>query len=186
MGKIILASTSPRRHELLAQAGVKFEILAPGVEEIDPPGLSTQEIVLHHALSKAQTVSALHPHAVVIGADTLVALDGRVFGKPRDMEHARHMLAQLQGRTHSVFTGVVVLREDPRLHKAFVTETRVTFHALDAAAIDTYLSKIEPLDKAGAYAAQDHGRDIIASIDGFESNVIGLPIEELLLVLEAE
>ncbi len=185
MGEIILASTSPRRHELLANAGIQFTICSPGVDEIDPPGLSPQEIVLHHALNKAGTVSALHPGAMIIGADTLVALDGKVFGKPRDMDHARQMLAQLQSRTHSVFTGVAVLRERPQLHESFVAESLVTFHALDAAGIDRYLSKIQPLDKAGAYAAQDHGRDIIANIDGFESNVIGLPVEQLLWVLGA-
>lgn len=142
-----------------------------------------------NARRKALAVAVRHPGKVVLGADTIVVLHGKILGKPKDLEHARDMLRELGGQIHEVLTGVCLARqvssqELPQIC-SFVTATRVQFHPLDEAAIETYLQSIDPLDKAGAYAAQsDEGR-CIARIEGSMENVIGLPVREVREALAA-
>jgi nucleoside triphosphate pyrophosphatase len=176
---LILASASPRRAELLRELKLDFEILPSAASEIFDENLSPLELCQLNAHRKARAVAKKIPDALVLGADTLVFLDGNIFGKPRDLAEARRMLAQLQGRTHQVVTGVSLIHLRAHRERMFAASSDVTFHALDEKQISDYLSKIEPLDKAGAYAAQAHGDSIIAEIAGSRSNVIGLPLEKL-------
>ena len=177
--RLVLASGSPRRRELLHRAGFAFELSAsPAVVEIESDQLSGCELALLNALRKARAAAQLRGHAtseIVLGADTLVALDGQMFGKPRDHREAGAMLKRLQGRTHSVFTGVALIRG--YACELFAVSTDVTFRRLDEPAIAAYLSLINPLDKAGGYAAQEQGDRIIAAFAGSWTNVMGLPME---------
>jgi septum formation protein len=185
---LILASASPRRADLLTEAGIPFRVRPAEVEEwesLGAAGVSTpSELVRKNAELKAQAVSRLAPEEVVLGADTLVVLKERIFGKPRNMEHAIEMLEILCAKTHSVLTGVCLLQTTPRpglegFQSSFVVETLVTFKPLDRTAIVEYLNLIHPLDKAGAYAAQQETDRIIEKVDGPFSNVVGLPIERV-------
>ncbi len=173
---LVLASTSPRRRSLLAEHGYHFEVVAPdGVEEIAPPDLSPGETVLANARAKARAV--VRPDATVLGVDTEVFFEGRVLGKPRDMEDAFAMLSRLNGRTHEVYSGCwLVATSDER---GFVEVTRVHFHHRSDDALRAYLTRIGPLDKAGAYAAQNDDGEMIARVEGSFTNVIGLPMEAL-------
>lgn len=183
---LVLASASPRRRQLLAEHGYRAEIVPALVEESDARWLTVRELVLLNARRKAFAIAAQRPGALVLGADTLVCLDGEALGKPRDLDHARAMLARLSGREHQVFSGVCLALASfgpspdasPRV-VSFVEQTRVRFLPLDAAGIDHYLSLIDALDKAGSYAAQDHPELIIASVEGSWTNVLGLPMERL-------
>lgn len=179
--RLVLASASPRRRELLQRAGFTFALEPTAdVAESGNVQLSAAELSRLNALRKARATAHLRgPSAseVVLGADTLVTLDGIIFGKPRDRVAAHAMLMRLQGRTHCVFTGVALLRE--RACELFAVATDVTFKRLDSRAINEYLKLIDPLDKAGAYAAQEHGDRIIAGVSGSWSNVMGLPMEAL-------
>ncbi|HVY70857.1 MAG TPA: Maf family protein [Verrucomicrobiae bacterium] len=177
--EIILASASPRRSQLLGELGVKFRVVTANTEEAHNEQYTTREICQLNAGRKAAAVAALHPAEIVLGADTLVALEGRLYGKPRDLPGARRMLGELQGRTHEVVTGVCIVRLRPARRTVFAVTTEVTFHPLTAAQIDRYLAKTQPLDKAGAYGIQDHGDLIVARISGSYSNVVGLPQERM-------
>jgi septum formation protein len=137
-----------------------------------------------NATLKAEAVATMRPEATVIGSDTLVFIDNEPLGKPADLEAARVMLARLAGRTHQVRTGVCVIFPNGT-RKVFHETTDVTFLPLDADAIDNYLSRINPLDKAGAYGIQEHGELIVEGIDGSFENVMGLPLEQVLAVLAA-
>ena len=176
---LVLASGSPRRRELLHRAGFTFENSPPDdVQEIVSIQFSAAELSLLNALRKARASARRRGHRageVVLGADTLVTLDGRIYGKPRDLAEATAMLQRLQGRTHSVYTGVALVHG--RACELFAVATDVKFKPLDRRAIDAYLRLIDPLDKAGAYAAQEHGERIIAALSGSPSNVMGLPME---------
>jgi septum formation protein len=152
---------------------------AEEVEEAHDAGLAPAELTEHNARLKAAAVAARHPGALVLGADTLVYLDGEPLGKPATLAEAQAMLGRLAGRTHVVCTGVCLAGPESGRLDCFHDETRVTFRALDASAISDYLAKVHVLDKAGGYAAQEHGELIIASIDGSLSNVVGLPLEVL-------
>ena len=177
---LILASSSPRRRALLAEHGYSFEVIAPsGVDEIAPQHLSPGETVLANALAKARAV--VRPTGVVIGVDTEVFFEGRVLGKPADMNAAFEMLSRLNGRTHEVYSGVWLVHGEKE--RGFIVVTRVHFHRRTAAELRSYLARIGPLDKAGAYAAQDEHGEMIARVEGSYSNVIGLPMEELALKL---
>ena len=176
---LILASASPRRAELLRQLTPRFEILPCQAEELQSKYLSPHEICLANAYRKAHAVAAAHPGALVLGADTLVCLGQEVLGKPRDLRHAERMLAQLAGHTHQVVTGVCLLQRDAHRQKLFAVSTLVTFRPLQPAEIRAYLAAVNPLDKAGAYAIQEHGAMIIEEITGSFSNVVGLPLERL-------
>ncbi len=170
--RVVLASGSPRRRELLASIVAAFDVSVPDVDESVRGDESPEDYVERLALDKARAI--VRPESLVIAADTTVVVDGRIIGKPIDRAHARAMLQQLSGVTHRVFTGVAVSIDD-RVRSAVVT-TDVTFVALSSADIDWYVETGEPDDKAGAYGMQGTGNAFVASIDGSPSNVIGLPL----------
>ena len=174
--KLVLASGSPRRRELLAEAGYEFVVDAADIDERHEERMELEELTKWNAVGKARVGVGRWPGAVVLAADTLVAIDGVALTKPVDLDEARGMLARLAGRTHAVVTAVAVAgggREE-----CFTVETRVTFLPLSEAEREVYLGLINPLDKAGGYAAQEHGEKIIARVDGSWSNVVGLPMDE--------
>ncbi len=176
--RIILASASPRRKWLLEEAGYSVECIVSGAEELEDNDLSPTELALENAFRKASAVAARFPGEVVLAADTVVWQSGQFFGKPADIPDAFRMLKTLSGRTHEVVTGVVI-HLPGRPTAKFSESSLVTFHPLDDEAIRAYLESIQPLDKAGAYAAQDDNGRIIEKIAGSVTNVIGLPLERL-------
>src|SRR5437867_115105 len=176
---LILASASPRRAELLRQLGFEFQVRPGRAEEMQPEHLTPHEIAQINAYRKARVVAKQHPDAMVLGADTLVCLGTTVFGKPADLEEAHRMLAKLQGRTHEVVTGVCLIQLRLHRQKLFAVSTTVTFRSLHSDQIRRYLAKIDPLDKAGAYAIQEEGDAIVKQFSGSFSNVVGLPVERL-------
>ncbi len=175
----ILASTSPRRSELFSLLPVKFRVVASDAAEVAPEHLTPLEVCQLNAHRKARAVAKKNPDALVLGADTLVFLGNEIFGKPRSRADAGRMLWKLQGRTHQVVTGVSLIHLRRHQEKIFAVSTDVLFHPLTRAQIKNYLTKINPLDKAGAYAIQERGELIIAEISGSFSNVVGLPMEAL-------
>ena len=181
---IILASASPRREQLLREMGLRFTVVRPdGVEETHA-GATPRVLAMQNAQRKARAVAGRHPDSLVIGADTIVVLDGTIFGKPRDLDDAQGMLTQLAGRRHEVITGVCLVHRALDTDLTFADITRVWMRPLTPAQIAEYLAKINPLDKAGAYAIQEHGEGIVDHIDGSYSNVMGLPTERLQATLE--
>ncbi|MBI1841628.1 MAG: septum formation protein Maf [Verrucomicrobia bacterium] len=176
---LILASASPRRSELLRQLTSDFEIITANTDEIQPEHLSPAEICQVNAHRKAVAVAKSHPDRIVLAADTLVFLGTRVYGKPGSMAQALEMLRELQGRAHSVITGVCLAGPRPRPADIFAEITTVRFKPLSKEAIACYHKLVNPLDKAGAYGIQEHGEQIIESIEGSYSNVVGLPLERL-------
>jgi septum formation protein len=175
--KLILASSSSRRAEILRDAGLPFTVLSSAADETPYPGESPQDLVQRLAIAKAELAAAraVGP-AVVIGADTEVTLDGHIFGKPRSSGDARHMLETLSGRTHSVITGVALIRLPDAERITFVETTLVHFAGLSSDQITRYLATDEPLDKAGAYGIQGHAGRYIPRIEGCYFNVVGLPL----------
>ena len=182
---LILASASPRRAELLRQVEAEFLVVPGNVKEIIDEQLSPFEICQLNAHRKARAVAKKEPDVLVLGADTLVFVDGQILGKPADMTEAEQMLMQLQGRTHYVVTGISLIHMRAHRERLFAASTEVTFHPLNQAKIREYLAKVNPLDKAGAYAIQEHGEMIVAEISGSYSNVVGLPLEPLRTELAA-
>jgi septum formation protein len=182
---LVLASGSPRRRELLSEAGYEFEVLTPSVDEVAHDWLTIRELTVWNAARKAVRVAASVPHAVVLAADTLVAIEGEVLGKPDDLEHAVRILRRLSGRVHEVWTAVRIYQAARGRSRSFREMSRVHFRRLNDRAIRDYLAKIDPLDKAGAYAAQGHGTEIIKRIEGSYSNVVGLPMEQTMEALRA-
>jgi septum formation protein len=180
---LILASTSPRRRELLAEAGYDFESIAPRIGECSIGGLTVRELALRNAIRKALAVARTQPDAVVLAADTLVALDHRIIGKPTNLDHAFAILRTLSGQTHVVCSGVVICHLRSGQFRTFHEISYVRFKKLSDQRIRDYFSKINPLDKAGAYAAQGSGAEIIQKIEGSYTNVVGLPMEETIRVL---
>ena len=176
--RLILASASPRRRQLLAAAGFRFEVVAPEVAEISTGMLTIREITCWNALRKGLAVARAHPDEVVLAADTLVALGHEVIGKPANAADARRLLRRLSGREHTVASGIFIAHLRRGRSETFSEISHVVFKKLSDQMINDYLAKIDPLDKAGAYAAQGHGRDIIRRIVGSRSNVIGLPLEK--------
>jgi septum formation protein len=176
---LILASASPRRAELLRQLQPEFQIVPSDATEMVDEQLSPLELCQLNAHRKARAVAKKIPDALVLGADTLVFLDGEIMGKPRDPADARRMLAQLQDRTHQVVTGVSLIHLRGHRERLFAVSTDVTFRPLTGVQIVNYLSKMNPLDKAGAYAIQEHGDLIVSEISGSYSNVVGLPVERV-------
>jgi septum formation protein len=176
---LILASASPRRAELLKLLQVKFRILPGEAQEVAHEHLSPLEVCQLNAHRKARAVAKKIPDDLVLAADTLVFLDGEIFGKPHNLTDARRMLARLQGRTHQVVTGVCLMHLRVHRERIFAVSTDVLFHPLDDRQIRSYLAKINPLDKAGAYAIQESGELIISEVSGSYSNVVGLPVEKL-------
>jgi len=171
---LILASASPRRRELLGYIHPNFKVIATDSDESLPPDMPPDEGVRTLALRKARAVAATHPEAVIIGADTMVALDGAIFGKPEDAAGAARMLRALSGREHFVYTGVAIL--SPRGQCVFHGETSVRFIELSDEDIREYISTGEPMDKAGAYGIQGNGALFVSGICGDFYNVMGLPV----------
>ena len=182
---MILASASPRRSELLQQLGTLFEVIIGEAAETQPEHLTPHETAQVNAYRKARVVAKRFPDALVLGADTVVCVDTQLFGKPSDSADARRMLAALQGREHQVITGVCLIHLRAHRQKTFAVSTAVTFRALEAGDIDNYLAKIDPRDKAGGYAIQEHGHMIVEKLEGSYSNVVGLPVERVRQELEA-
>ena len=173
----MLASASPRRRALLAAAGFEFNIVrAPVAERLDR-NLTLCELTLCNASRKGFFVARSHRQQVVLAADTLIALDDEIIGKPVDMKEAGKILRRLSGRTHYVCTTVFICQLSKSRLSIFSELSRVRFRKLTSNTIGTYLEKINPMDKAGAYAAQGFGSEIIEAIDGSFTNVVGLPME---------
>jgi septum formation protein len=178
--KLILASASARRAEILRDAGFSFVVLSSAVDETPFPGESPNEHVQRLAEAKAELVAAraVGP-AIVIAADTVIALDGLILGKPRSTDDARHMLEKLSGRTHSVVTGVALIRLPDAERRTFVESTLVHFAALSSEEILRYLATGEPHDKAGSYAIQGHAGRFIPRVEGCYFNIVGLPLSRV-------
>ena len=181
---LVLASGSPRRRELLALLGLPFEVVPSTCEEILPPAHADPgELAEALAREKAREVARRRPGALVLGADTVVALDGRIYGKPADARDAARMLAEFSGRTHRVVTGVALV--GPTGEQSFHASTEVTFRELEPQEIESYVATGEPADKAGAYAVQGQGALLIEGIRGDYPNVVGLPLVMLAAALRA-
>ena len=178
--EIILASRSQRRLDLLTAAGIRCRPLAADVEETILPDELPEVLVCRLARLKAVAVAPQFPSDIVLGSDTIVYLEPGVLGKPRDYAEASEFLARLSGKTHQVYTGVCLYRENPHLLDIWYACTDVMFRSLTADDIESYLACTEPLDKAGGYGIQDQGDLIIEKIRGLRSNVVGLPIEEVI------
>ena len=184
--KMILASGSPRRRELLAMAGFDFEVIPADVDETADPALAPGELVAVLSEKKAAHVaSIINEAAVIVGADTVVAIDGLILGKPKDETDAFNMLSRLQGRWHVVYTGVtVIFPSSPSSSKTFVENTRVFMRILSDEEIRSYIATGEPMDKAGAYGIQERGAVLIERIEGDYFTVVGLPLCRLYWTLK--
>ena len=197
--KLILASASPRRRELLRMLGLDFEIMVSTAEEKNRefsglpgkqyfPGNSLPdspgEQAMRVAAEKAGEIAALHPNALVIAADTIVVAENRIMGKPRDKGDAREMLSFLSGRWHEVYTGIALVRAAEGKSLLDYERTRVKFHSLSREEIDRYIRSGEPMDKAGAYGIQGLGAVLVERIEGCYFNVVGLPLAKLALMLK--
>jgi septum formation protein len=175
---LVLASVSPRRAALLSESGFEFEIASPRVAEKFDSTLTLRELTLWNAIRKGMSIAQTRPDAVVLAADTLVALEDQIIGKPSDLRQAAQFLRRLSGQTHEVCSAVAIYRQTSGRSDVFHEISRVRFQRLSDATIASYLAKVNPMDKAGAYAAQGSGAEIIAKIEGSFTNVVGLPMEK--------
>ncbi len=175
--KLLLASASPRRHALLAAAGFEFTSVRAAVAERFDPNLTLCELTVCNASRKGISVARLHRGQVILAADTLIAIEDQIIGKPAGMKEAGEILRRLSGRTHQVCTAVFICLIEKTRMLTFCEISSVRFRNLTSNTIKAYLAKIDPLDKAGAYAAQGVGSEIIEEIDGSFTNVVGLPME---------
>ena len=175
---VLLASESPRRRELLGRLGIDFKVETAPVEELTAAA-DPRSVPLLNAAAKAAAVAERHPAAVVIGADTVICLNGRIIGKPRDRADAEEILHRLSGTSHEVITGLALLSPARKIREVWEEVATVRFRPLTAAAIDDYLARVYVLDKAGAYAIQEHGDELVEQLEGEFENVIGLPLERL-------
>jgi septum formation protein len=180
---LILASASPRRQELLASAGVAFEIIPSDTDEGTREGESPEEYVTRLAREKAAEVAEKHPHRWVLAADTIVVVDGSILGKPKDPPEAREMLERLSGREHRVITGYCILHSLLGKAREGRVATRVRFKSISSKEIQWYLETGEPFDKAGAYAVQGRAAFMVREISGSYTNVVGLPLCEVVEAL---
>jgi len=178
MVRLLLASDSPRRAALLAEGGFDFETVSPRVAEKFDVDLTLRELTMWNAIRKGTSVGRMCPDRVVLAADTLIALEGKVIGKPADLSEAARILRRLSGRTHEVCSAVFVCHFAAGRSASIDEISHVRFRRLSITRIDNYLARVDPLDKAGAYAAQGEGAEIIAKIEGSFSNVVGLPMEQ--------
>ena len=177
MAKIILASASPRRRELLAQIGLEFEVITSDTDESFENSMPVEEIVKKLALEKAHAVAEqVSDNSIIIGADTVVYYDGIILGKPQNEAQARDMLTMLSGNTHQVLTGFAVIRLGDNKVVAHYEKTNVTFRLLSEDEIDNYIKTKEPFDKAGGYGIQGLGATFVSGINGDYNNVVGLPL----------
>jgi len=180
--RLILASASPRRRELLAQAGLAFEVVPAHIDESRRASEVPTAYVQRLALEKARAIHALHPDAFVLGADTTVEIDGHALEKPTDRADADRMLRALSGRTHHVHTGLALL--SPHAKRTHLETTSVTFATIDETELEYYLDSDEPYDKAGAYGIQGYAARWIPRIDGDYFNVMGLPLAATVRLLK--
>ncbi len=176
--KLVLASTSPRRSSLLMQLGVEFDVVDPGNAE-NSIELDPENHVMEHALCKAKAVAENYPDRLVIAADTIVVFMGRILEKPRNREEAKEMLRALGNKTHMVISAVAIVEKGKGITDVRTEKTKVTMMGLNEDEIETYVATGEPMDKAGAYAAQGVGAVIIERVDGCFYNVVGLPLNLL-------
>ncbi|MFA7561764.1 MAG: Maf family protein [Candidatus Izemoplasmatales bacterium] len=175
--KIILASNSPRRHELMKLLNLDYEIQASHIEEINDLSLSHEELVMDLAFQKAHVIFKDNKDALVLGFDTLVIIDDLILGKPKDEAEAKHFLQILSGKTHKVLTGCAMIKKG--YSRSFYTQSLVTFWDITEKEIDDYIKTKEPMDKAGAYGIQDHGSIFIKSISGDYFTIVGFPISRI-------
>lgn len=184
MKKIVLASSSPRRQQILSDLGVNFEMSSPTKFEEVMNGLKPDELVCRNAVGKAREIAAQYNDAIIIGCDTVIEFEGEILGKPMNSEKAKSTLLKLSSNTHSVYSGLAVI--DTRSNKEMVgcEETRITFKKISDKDIDCYIATGEPLDKAGAYGIQARGDLFVDKIEGSISNVIGLPKRLLIKYLK--
>jgi septum formation protein len=180
--RLILASSSPRRRELLTQAGLSFDVIPAHIDETRRASENPTAYVQRLALEKAQTIHTLHPGAFVLGADTTVEIDGHALEKPSDRADAERMLRVLSGRTHHVHTGLALLSTGGK--RTHLETTSVTFSSIDEAELRHYLETGEPYDKAGAYGIQGYAARWIPRIDGDYFNVMGLPLAATVRLLK--
>jgi len=180
--KVILASASPRRRQLLGAAGISFEVIESRVPEKHVAGEPARDYALRVARDKAIAVSSRFPNAIVIGADTIVVCENQILEKPADAAEARRMLATLSSRTHTVVTAFALARAG-KILESLPVESRVTFRKLADAEIENYISTDEPFDKAGAYGIQGIGGGFISHVEGSRDNVTGLPTEHVVAAL---
>lgn len=181
--RLILASASPRRRELLAELGIPFDVVVAAVTEHEDPTTDPRTMVAHNAALKADWVAARHPDAYVLGADTTVFIGDTVLNKPRDLADARAMLRRMSGQTHHVFTGIALRRLQDGLRIDRGVTSAVTFRPFDDAVIDAYFRVANPLDKAGGYGIQEAGEMIVAGWEGSFTNIVGLPMDETKQIL---
>lgn len=177
--RLVLASASPRRADLLAQLGLRFEVRPAGVDETARPGEAPRDLALRLARDKGLAVDPSPAPSLVVSADTLVVLDGEVLGKPSDTVEAARFISRLAGRTHEVMTGFAVRAHPEETLETDLAVSRVTFAPMTLEEIDWYARSGEGLDKAGAYALQGIGSIFVRSVEGSYTNVIGLPMERL-------
>ncbi len=175
---LILASKSPRRKELLKQIGIPFVVVVSDAEEVSGNSWTPAALVVENAKRKARAVAEKYPDSPVLGADTVVSLEGKIFGKPKDKDEARKMLTALSGKMHEVTTGLALINRN-EIRTTSVT-TKVFFDTMTKADIDAYIATDEPMDKAGAYAIQGKAARFIEKIEGSYSNVVGLPLNALI------
>lgn len=183
--QFILASASPRRQELLQSVGLKFKIIPAHVDENYRAGESPRQHVKRLSIDKAIIIARQYPEAWVLGADTIVVIDGLILGKPKDKPQARKMLQKLSGREHTVFTGFTIAHVAAKIYKTKVIQSAVQFKIISPQEMDWYVASDEPYDKAGGYAVQGQGSYFIRSIRGSYTNVIGLPLCEVLEELKS-
>lgn len=176
---LILASTSPRRREILALLGLPFEVIAPDFAETVSAHLSIEDEVLAFAVGKARSVAHHHPQALVIGSDTMIFLDGAKIGKPADAGDAKRILRLLSGKTHLIYTSVAILDGGGGEGLQMMSKVSVDMHPYDENAIDAYLACNESMDKAGAYSIQGEGSKLIAAIDGDFLAAVGMPLRPI-------
>lgn len=179
-GHLILASKSPRRRYLLKQAGLTFDVIPSHFDEHSVPLENPPDYVQNLSLAKAGDIAAHYPDSWVIGADTIVLMNGKILGKPKGMAQAREMLQRLSGQTHQVFTGYTICCRSRDKSYTDVVCTAVTFKDLTADEIEWYIHTEEPFDKAGAYAIQGLGTFLVKSVHGSYTNVVGLPVCEVI------
>ncbi len=186
MVQFILASASPRRKELLNRLELPFEIIPSSVEENYNNGMAPPEMAKWWALEKARDVAAAHPETIVVGADTIVVLEGNILGKPKDSSEAAAMLRKLSNKSHTVHTGVALVQKSNEAVISFVESTEVTFFELDETLISSYVASGSPLDKAGAYGIQDGSACFVEKVNGCYHNVVGFPVARFVQLVRSK
>jgi len=185
MKKLVLASASPRRRALLRQIGLQFEVRESGVIEDDAPDVSPEDYVISLSKKKATAIALIEQDAIVIGADTIVVINGKTLGKPSTHQEAVTMLTTLSGRTHSVYTGFTLVDRPSNKFVSAFEMTKVTFRTLDKDEINAYVESGSPMDKAGAYGIQDdYGAVFVEKVDGCFYNVVGFPLTKFYITLK--